>query len=577
MIDTIPVWLYYIIMNLNEIREELFRQEYPALRPNSDPDIERYCFLRTSGYPKDALNLYEARLRPRYPNDEFRTALLRTYRNREPVFLQLLAAGYRRLAEIALDRTRKIIAYIAKKMETYNYRDIYSTLRTVEDILKILPQDKYAAISMTERYYEYARVLKFETKRIGKAASLIRSYLDQSLGVLGNEIRRRENKKRQDAERERRRRLMEDWQDYEWQKHHGIKAESLPSLDLSAVVFSPQDLARIEIPSIFTRLEDKTLAYCLKYWHMVNDDAFERVLYLYSKKYGVKNHDIYKVIRTGRLRNMRDDEILTQVMSALTTGYYYSVQGDRYLQQQWNVMKAYLIKTPATETAGNSKQKKFRQNRKAVETADGQEKVKSDGKAVAAAEAGSVSKKATRPRKAAVRSDTRTALAERQIMPSAPDALPRKKAKASAIPEAAKIREELPSQTQGKKTTTGPVPAEKGGNMYTIKTYFQRPEIKAGGSVADRLRELSGRSYDIYQDRFLAHALSAIRKVLGAKKGIFFTLPERVETAIFTFFKEHYSDPYMNWAESKERAELASLGFDVPSLDPIIRECFKKL
>ncbi|MDR1903353.1 MAG: hypothetical protein LBQ88_13875 [Treponema sp.] len=563
-------------MNINEIREELFREEYPALRPNSDPDIERYCYLRTSGFPREALNLYESRLRPRYPNDEFRTALLRTYRNRDPIFPQLLTAGYRRLAELALDKTKKIISFIAKKIETYNPRDVYSTLKTVEDILKILPQDRYAAMSMIDRYYEYSRALKFEVKLTGKAASLIRAYLDQSLGVVGKEMRRRENKKQQEAERERQRRIVEDWRDYERQKTHGIKAEALPLLDMSAVVFSPRDLARIEIPSIFTSLEDKTLAYCLKYWNLVNDNAFERVLYLYSRKYGVKNYDAYKVIRTCRLRNMRDDEILTQVMSSLMTGYYYSVKGDRYLQQQWNAMKAYLI-PPAGETAEVPKQKKVKQAGKAAveKAAAGREKVKPDSKA--AIEAAPRQKRVRQSRKAAVPAGAGLIPAGRQVTQPVPAALPRKRERPAALPEAAKISGEIPLQTRGKTNKAGPTPAEKGESMYTIKSHFQRPEIKAGGSVADRLRELSGRSYDIYQDRFLANAMSAIRKVLGAKKGIFFTLPERVETLIFTFFKEHYSDPYMNWAESRERAEAASLGFDVPSLDPIISECFKKL
>jgi hypothetical protein len=365
---------------------------------------------------------------------------------------------------------------------------------------------------------------------------------------------------------------MDDWKDYEWQKKHGVQVEALPFLDLSSVVFSPRDLARIEIPPTFTRLEDKTLAYCLKYWHLVNDNAFDRVLYLYSRKYGVKNYDAYKVIRAGRLRNMRDDEILTQVMSSLMTGYYYSVQGDKYLQQQWNVMKGYLSKSSAVRTAV-PRQKKTKPDGIAPETVSGQKKVKPGKKA--AVEVKNRPKKTGQSRK--VTAGTGLGPAAGQTRPPVHAALPRKRERPAVILESPPVRGELPLQAQNKKNKAASLPAEQGGNMYTIKNHFPQPEIKAGGSVADRLRELSGRSYDIYQDRFFANALSAIRKVLGAQKGIFFTLPERVETLIFTFFKEHYSDPYMNWAESRERAEIASLGFDVPSLDPIIRECFKKL
>jgi hypothetical protein len=105
----------------------------------------------------------------------------------------------------------------------------------------------------------------------------------------------------------------------------------------------------------------------------------------------------------------------------------------------------------------------------------------------------------------------------------------------------------------------------------------QQAENTTGGSVSDRLRVLSGRSYDLYQDRFLTHTRPAIRKILGAGKGIFFNLPERAEDLIYNFLKDHYADPYMNWDESKERAELAALGFKLESLNPIIDECFKSV
>jgi hypothetical protein len=97
------------------------------------------------------------------------------------------------------------------------------------------------------------------------------------------------------------------------------------------------------------------------------------------------------------------------------------------------------------------------------------------------------------------------------------------------------------------------------------------------GSVSDRLKKLSGRSYDVYHDRFLAKARPAIRKVMGAGRGIFFSLPEKAEDLIFNFLKDHYSDPYMNWTQSSEKAELRELGFELESLDPIIDECFKRL
>jgi hypothetical protein len=100
---------------------------------------------------------------------------------------------------------------------------------------------------------------------------------------------------------------------------------------------------------------------------------------------------------------------------------------------------------------------------------------------------------------------------------------------------------------------------------------------KPPGSVSQRLKELSGRSYDVYQDRFLAHARTAIRKVLSTDRGLFFNVPAQAEDLVFKFLKEHYDDPYMNWETSGERTELSEMGFELKSLNPIIDECYKLL
>jgi hypothetical protein len=100
---------------------------------------------------------------------------------------------------------------------------------------------------------------------------------------------------------------------------------------------------------------------------------------------------------------------------------------------------------------------------------------------------------------------------------------------------------------------------------------------KAKGSVSDRLKQLSGRSYDVYEDRFLSKARTVIRKVLGTGRGLFFNLPEEAEDMIYNFLRDHYSDPYMDWEDSAERRNLASMGFELPSLNPVIDECYKLL
>ena len=89
-------------MNISEILDELFRLEYPFLLADHDPDIERYYYLRNTGHSRDAMYLYEARLKPRYPDDEFRTWLMRCYRRRDPAFRALLANASQALGEPSL-------------------------------------------------------------------------------------------------------------------------------------------------------------------------------------------------------------------------------------------------------------------------------------------------------------------------------------------------------------------------------------------------------------------------------------------------------------------------------------------
>ncbi|MDR1047925.1 MAG: hypothetical protein LBL64_09120, partial [Treponema sp.] len=323
-------------MNITEIQDELFRLEYPNLSRDHDPDIERYFYLRGIGQSQDALFIFQNRIIPRYPDPLFRTELMRSYRKHSSSFRLLLDAGYRALAARSLERIRAILGYIAKKIETYNPRDIYSTIKTAEDILALLPRERYEAVEGMDRFSRYADALEFHQKSIFRASELIRSYLNQSLSVVEDERRRQEKLKLREEEQKRRRLVKEDWESYHRQKLYGFSG---PVIDFSRVVFSPADLARIEIPSRFSSLEDQTLAFCVKYWNFINDLAFERILFLYSRKFGKKNYDVFLAIRRGRTAKRRDDEILASVLSSLTTGYYYSIQGDRYLQRNWNSLK----------------------------------------------------------------------------------------------------------------------------------------------------------------------------------------------------------------------------------------------
>ncbi|MDR2111377.1 MAG: hypothetical protein LBP32_08740, partial [Spirochaetaceae bacterium] len=555
-------------MDISEILDELFRLEYPSLLADHDPDIERYYYLRNTGQSRDAMYLYETRLKLHYPDDEFRTWLMRCYRRRDPAFKSLLAKAYRALGERALERIKRTIIYIAEKVNSYNPKDVYSTIRAAEDILLVLPKDRYEAVGGIERLYRYAQALNLHAKSLARAADLVRSYLTDSLSVVEEEIRRRTDLRQRAEEAERRRLVKADWQSYLWQKRHGGMN---PLIDLSAVVFSPADLARIEIPKNLIRVEDQILAYCIKYWNLIEDAAFERILFLYSKKYASKHYDVFLAIRRGRLGKKRDDEILASVMSSLVTGYYYSIQGDRYLQRNWNAVKLSLQRPAPLALPAPARQLQLEAPKKVLGASPAPQKTKiapSKTKGAAkiapsrrerekAAEAREIPVKRA-PRAPAgnpeVQKPARGTTELREAAPAVrkPEAaMPPVSKTAVPIPKTAPVqardvplvqntapvreaKARKPAQEAPPEAAPPRKPEEEERTMARRRGPARRfisPKGlgKPGGSVSDRLKELSGRSYDVYQDRFLAKARGAIRKVLSSGRGLFFTLPEEAE------------------------------------------------
>jgi hypothetical protein len=506
--------------------------------PGHDPDIEQYFHLRSIGRSGEALNLYQSRLKQRYPNDEFRTTLMRCYRNRDPAYRILLLRAYKVLAERSLERVKRVIIYIANKAESYNTRDVYSTLKAVEGIMMVLPKGHYEAIAVVERYSRYAGTLEIRERHMRQAADLVRSYLTDSIEVVTMERLHREEIRHKEQEDKRRQLIKADWESYQTQKKRNTGGKS--GIDFSTVTFSKADLARIEIPRNFTRIEDQTLAYCVKYWNFIDDAALERILFLYSRKYGVRNYDAYLVIRQGRQTQKRDEEILASVMAVLVTGYYYSIRGDKYLQQQWNYFKNNIrLSHPAAR----------------------------------------VPRKTGRKEPPAVPQTAKAQAAVSQVLTGAAETKPvkPKTVKQKDAVNAAKVKE---AKRKAPQTAKPRVSREESGEAIARTAgspVITVPAENPVGSVSDRLKELSGHSYDVYHDRFMAKAIPSIRKILSAGRGIFFSLSEEAENLIYHFLQDHYSDPYMNWAESEERAALRKMGFNLESLEPVILECFKQL
>lgn len=545
------------LMSILELETELLRTEYPYLSPEHDPDIERYYDLRSLGRSADALVLYQSRLVPRYPDEQFRTQILRAYRTRSPQYGLLLQQAYHQLGQRVLERTKKIIKYIAVKADSFDATDVYSTIKTADAILALLPRERFEAVMAIERLHRYAERLRYCEKSMAKAEALIRAYVTESLSIVEEERqRRREEQERAQAE-ERRRLVARDKAELLKQQRMAgahsrqqaleaaqrrnklLKGSGLHErppqvhIDLNAIRFSAADLARIQIPPTLTRIEDKTLAFCFKYWNLIHDAAFERILFLYSRKYNSKHYEVFSVIQRGRLSGKRDEEILAAVMSILITGYYYSIQGDRYLQQQWALLKA---KLEGTEKPAAPELKRTAVRRR------------------------NAMKGLTRRPKAA----TGTA---RTPSPAAAETNSPSKTSPAFTTESQK------TGTAGLKDTARRV---KGVPSQEAETRPQALEVPVRRfSVSERLMQLSGRSYDVYQDLFLSHARNAIRRVLGKGRGLFFSLPAEAEDLVYEYLKRNYSNPYMNWEQSQEQKQLEALGFSLSKIEAVIDECYK--
>ncbi|WP_156789602.1 hypothetical protein [Gracilinema caldarium] len=560
-------------MSILELETELLRTEYPQLSPDHDPDIERYYDLRALGHSTEALVLYQSRLVPRYPDDQFRTKILKAYRTHSPLYGELMKQAYYQLGQRVLERTKKLIKYIAVKADSFNETDVYSTIKTADAILALLPRERFEAVMAIERLHRYAERLRYCEKSIAKAEALIRAYVTESLSIVEVERQRRKEEQARAQAEERRRLVARDKAELqkqqrlasekEWQralqearprtnlqKSSGAKERSPQvHIDLNSIRFSPVDLARIQIPPTLTRIEDKTLAFCFKYWNLIRDSAFERILFLYSRKYNTKHYEVFSTIQRGRLSGKRDEEILASVMGILITGYYYSIQGDRYLQRQWLLLKAKLedgekpLVPNVIQEHNRTSQRRRGQLKRTPVGAQSQRRASFPRGSPGGAENGKPSQ--------AQRVDTENIASQNQP----------------------KIRQKIPETINAQSTLKDPIPAVSAQGFEAAKKGLEKPVRRF--SVSERLMHLSGRSYDVYQDLFLAHVRTAIRRVLGKGKGLFFSLPQEAEDLVYEYLKRNYSNPYMNWDQSQEKQKLEALGFSLPAIETIIDECYR--
>jgi len=465
----------------------------------SDTDIERYFELRSIGRQADALDLYNSRLRRKYPNDEQRTLLMRYYRSHDERYREILRDNMVSLAERAVTRTTNIITVLTKDIDSVNMTDAYSVIKLAEGILSIISPDRYIAISFTEKYVRYSKIMDYRVAQMERTAELIRLYVTETLESV-QELKKEHTERRKQRDR-----------------RHALQKRAAPGFDLSKIIFTPEDVAKIILPKTISRTEDIVIAYCLRYWKMVYDTAFERTIFLYSRKYKTHHSDIFLAIKNGVTHGWKDEEILNSVLANVVTGYYYNISGDLYLQRTWARYKQSSM-IPGTAMTPSAP----------------------------ALPPASPSVHARKTKKAAKRTQ-------------------RKKAVLTHPKKALKpVKPFVPPKNKSKKKDL----------------VLPRAPAFIPNSISDMIRKQTGKTYTVYKELFFRGIRPSIRNVLAAslnKKGnLFGSKQNEAEEIIYKFLYEHYNDPYQNWKESEERKKVEKIGYTMPVLEQVIAGWIKE-
>lgn len=491
------------MQTLSDTQQRILKEEYPNMTFESDSDVERYFEMRKNGRQADALNLYNTRLKRKFPDEHQRTMLMRYYRSHDPRYAEILRDSMLRLAERLVSRTTYVISLLTKDIDTVDMTDAYSVIKLAEGLLSIISPDRYVAISFTEKYVRYAKALNYRQELMERTAELIRLYVTDTIESV------QELKK--EKEESRKQRL----------KQQVSRKKQPAGFDLSKIKFSPEDVSRIVIPSSITRTEDIVISYCLKYWNLATDPAFEKTIFLYSRKYNTRNYEIFQVLQNGRLHNWKDEEILNAVLATVITGYYYSISGDLYLQHTWARYKTtYLGANIQPET-----HKPEEKTEHAIRAAEKNRKKK---------EASLLKKK---------------------------EKVASKATKRNAVVSPKKIKPVTPFKTSSK-------------SVKEKKIVLPANPVFIPNSISDIIRKLTGKTYTVYKELFFKGIRPSIRTILtssAAKKGSRFGKKQNeAEEIIYDFLFAHYNNPYQNWKESGERKQVEELGYHLPEIEPII-------
>ena len=559
--------------NISELQMRVLREEFPQLSFDTDPDIERYFELWKSGQHKEALALYNAKIRRKFPDDAARAELLRCYRSRDPRFKRLLYESIATLAEKLEKRVRYVISVLTDRIGEVDVADAYSVIRYAENLLSMISSDRMKAIPFTEKYARYAAFMDYRAGDMRRTADLIRMYVTDSIeSVL-------------DLRRQRRARRIPARQ----------KAAAPAAVDFSQITFSAEDVSKILIPQNIQRVEDSVIAYCLKYWNRVSDPAFERIVVLYSKKYRTKHSDIFFAVKNGRLHGWKDEEILNAVLSTVVSGYYYNISGDLYLQRAWRYYKSSVglepaapeaeENPPAAKPAASSRARRKSASparrtenaRKVAASRKGAGKPEQDGKPAKPAETAKPAE-ARKPGRPARMAKTAAPARKSTAAVSAPGrstALAGEKTKKEGIRKQTGARPVQPEAAA--KKAAKPVRRRRAAAL----SLENGAEKFVPNSVADIIKRVSGETYTVYRELFFQEVRPAIREELTAcygKKGIRLFASKHqneAEEILFNYLLSHYDDPYQDWSSSVEKKSLVTLGYNLESIHKIVERWYR--
>lgn len=309
---------------ISDLEKQVLREAYPNVRFHEDLDIDRYFELRNAGQLSTALDIYNTKLKNRYPDENKRVQLLTFYRTKDPRFYTLLAENLNFLAEKTVRDIKRVIVFLTDRMSGVNLNDVFSLIRTVESLLSLVKLDRFAIIAEMEKYSRFAAILDFRSNEMKNCSELIRMYISDTISAVNEYRSEQERLKKKEQEQ---------------QKKQSISK----TFDFSKITFTKEQIAEIVLPSENISIEDKVLTYIVKYWDRAFDRGFENSILLYSRKYKTRHYDVFNSVKIARERGWQDSELLQAVLSNVVSGYYYNIRGDLYLNRNWLRIKTSLL------------------------------------------------------------------------------------------------------------------------------------------------------------------------------------------------------------------------------------------